>query len=166
MKYSPSTSFGFHFLLYFSVALLILGIGQSIIGTLRLYNSSEEEYEKLSPDKIYTIPENKPTILPEKTVTQDISENVVYYVAEKKNSSPDILQKKPLENTKKIEQPVKKDSIRKKITSPVVISINPDKTSAPQGYRETIWTVVTGKYFRDALWNFPIIIDTERLEPR
>lgn len=46
------------------------------------------------------------------------------------------------------------------------VSVSPEEESAAKGYQETILTVVTGKYFRDALWKFPIIIDTERAEPR
>lgn len=59
-----------------------------------------------------------------------------------------------------------KSTVVKKPISPIVISVTPKKSSAPKGYMDTILTVATGKYFRDALWKFPIVVDTERVEPR
>lgn len=50
--------------------------------------------------------------------------------------------------------------------TPVEFRVKPENASAPQGYRTTIMMVVSGNYFRDNLWNFPIIIDTNRVSPR
>jgi len=50
--------------------------------------------------------------------------------------------------------------------TPVKIQIKPDNYSMPNGYQNTINTVLVGKYFRDTLWNFPIIVDRERTSPR
>jgi len=67
---------------------------------------------------------------------------------------------------KKTAVPVQEKANSKKYTSPVEISTMPEESSAPKGYKETLWKVVSGTYFRDALWKFPIIIDTSRVEPR
>jgi len=165
------------FILYFSLTLIILGAVQAVIGTVRLYNPSEQEYEKLSPKTVSSIPiEIAPTPKPEKIIIQESPKEVIYYVAEKQNTKdvpsedtkPTISPKKiqttkiQKENSPSITSPLQKEEI----ISPIRIVISPEKETAPKGYKETIQSVVTGKYFRDALWKFPIIIDTKRIEPR
>ncbi len=145
MKYSINKkSFLLQFVLYFSIALVLLGIGQSIMGSLRLYNASEQDYEKLSPEKIYTLPD---VTLPEKTAAKTGSEKVLYYdVAENKNTlqndSKDIIIKtesKKEEVISREKQTVKKENLRsekkdnpEKVTSPVEISILPEEELAPK----------------------------------
>ncbi len=164
-------SFFLQFLFYFSIALILLGLIQGIFGTLRLYNASEESYEKLAPEKIYTLSETTKNI-PKQTLPEEEKSATAYYVAGEKNSIQEILQGSPPEKNITIEQEkenvvsTKKEKTKKIPTSPVQISITPEENSEPKGYKETILTVVTGKYFRDTLWKFPIIIDTERVEPR
>lgn len=176
MTFSPhKKSFFLQFIFYFSLTLVILGLIQAVTGTIRLYNASEQEYEKLSPKTISPLPTETAPI-PEKITIQETTEEITYYVAEKKNENDTSLEKtKPVIPTKKnqtakiekesspsITSPLKK----KEIISPIEIMINPEKETAPKGYTETIQTVVKGKYFRDSLWKFPIIIDTKRVEPR
>ncbi len=172
MTSSHKPSFVLQFILYFSLALIVLGVGQSILGTLRWYNASEQSYEKLSPGKTYTLnDEITPTSL-EKNTPEEVSEKVSYYAANSKDSAQDILKDVSWEKIPAIETVSQKnDNIsfkasKNKKTSPVEVSVSPEEESAAKGYQETILTVVTGKYFRDALWKFPIIIDTERAEPR
>lgn len=50
--------------------------------------------------------------------------------------------------------------------SPVSIEVRPDTYMAPKGYKNTIFSVIEGVYFKDILWNFPIVIDTKRVSPR
>lgn len=163
-------SFILQFTLYFSVVLIVLGVIQATIGTIRLYNASEQEYEKLAPDTVYTIPEMTDPIVG-KPVIQQTQKEIIYYAAEDKttpNTPVSISLEKPQtpQIKKEIIESGKKLPEEKKITSPVEISVTPEKETAPKGYQDTIWTVVTGKYFRDTLWKFPIIIDTTRIEPR
>lgn len=188
---------------------MILGIVQSVFGTLRFYNASEQDYEHIKTQKIYTIEKNTPipTSLPIKT---EIPKDALFYASENTNTTENIPKNTLPENTQKIEEQIHiieqknekntppkiitntttpkqpvisitpkptierhpitpivvKTTIVKKQVSPIVISTIPKQASSPKGYTETISSVVTGKYFRDALWKFPIIIDTERLEPR
>lgn len=167
MMSSRKKSFFLQFMLYFSAVLIILGIIQATIGTMRLYNASEQDYEKLAPEKVYTVPEIKKPA-PNTTKIQETQKEIIHYVAEDKNptiipssekSQPPVIKTEPKKSEKKPPQ-------EKQVTSPIEISVTPKKETAPQGYQETIWTVITGKYFRDALWKFPIIIDTKRVEPR
>jgi hypothetical protein len=91
MTSSHKPSFVLQFILYFSLALIVLGVGQSILGTLRWYNASEQSYEKLSPGKTYTLnDEITPTSL-EKNNPEEVSEKVSYYAANSKDSAQDIL---------------------------------------------------------------------------
>ena len=162
-------SFFLSFLFYFSITLIVLGIIQSIFGSLRLYNASEESYERLSPEKIYTVPEETQYI-PKQTLFKE-EKDIPYNVAKNQDSKETIQHNIPSKKftTEGIIQhtrSIKKEKTENTITSPVTITIAPEKNTAPKGYKETIMTVVTGRYFRDALWQFPIIIDTERVEPR
>ncbi len=67
-------SFTLQFIFYFSVTLILLGIGQALLGTIRLYNPSEQEYEQLSPQKTVsvtpdnTFPPSTTSFLPDKTL--------------------------------------------------------------------------------------------------
>jgi len=170
-------SFLLRFILCFSLTLIILGAVQAVIGTVRLYNPSEQEYEKLSPKTVSNIStETAPKPEPEKIIIQESPKETIYYVAEKqdiedvplKDTKPTIsLQKIQTTKIQKESSPSITSPLQKKeIISPIRIVINPEKETAPKGYKETIQSVVTGKYFRDALWKFPIIIDTKRVEPR
>lgn len=158
-------------MLYFSIALIILGVIQATIGTMRLYNASEQEYEKLGADKVYTVPTNINPI-PEKITKQETQKEIIYYVADDKNTALDttknLSQKEPQNSVanKEKSEAEKKPVKEKKVVSPVEIVVTPEKETAPKGYQETIKTVITGKYFRDTLWKFRIIIDTKRIEPR
>ena len=50
--------------------------------------------------------------------------------------------------------------------SPVLIEIAPAAAKAPKGYEDMIYTVAEGPYFRETLWDFPVVIDTKRVSPR
>ena len=88
-------SFFLQFLFYFSIALILLGLIQGIFGTLRLYNASEESYEKLSPEKIYTLPEITEYV-PEKTISEKQKDTTSYNVAGDKNSIQEIIKESSL----------------------------------------------------------------------
>ena len=114
----------------------------------------QEEVQKIE-EKIPTItPTNQKNSTPQKSTETTAKTPIVPNVI--KNTSP----KTPI-----VPNAIKSTAV-KKPTSPIVISVTPKKSSAPKGYTDTILTVATGKYFRDALWKFPIIVDTERVEPR
>jgi len=117
-----------------------------------------------------------PATLPKNTVLEEPQKETIYYVSNKQNETDEIREeKKSPKPEKKIKiAEIKKDTSpsitsplkKKDVISPIEIVINPKKETPPKGYKETIQSVVTGKYFRDALWVFPIIIDMERVEPR
>lgn len=160
--------------------LILLSIFQSIFGTIRLYNASEQSYENLSTKKTYTTdtaPKNAAT----KVTKKENSEDIIFYLVENKQAIQSALKEMPPEKAKKvtektesledtmqktISEPEKKAKSDEKFTSPVEITVTPETSSAPKWYTETLWTVVTGAYFRDALWKFSIIVDTSRVEPR
>ncbi len=62
--------------------------------------------------------------------------------------------------------PVIPEQPTEKFQSPVEIRIVPESANMPQGYSATMDTVLTGTYFRDVLWSFPIIVDINRTSPR
>jgi hypothetical protein len=138
---------------------------------MRLYNASEQEYEQLGADKVYIVPTSINPV-PEKITKQETQKEIMYYVAEDKNTVPNTTKspssKEPQTSAvnKEKSESEKKPVKEKKVVSPVEIVVTPEKETAPKGYQETIKTVITGKYFRDTLWKFRIIIDTERVEPR
>jgi hypothetical protein len=73
-------------MLYFSGALIVLGVIQTTIGTLRFYNASEQEYEKLAPKKVYPVTEIKPSVS-HKAIIQETQREIMYYVAEDTNTA-------------------------------------------------------------------------------
>lgn len=62
--------------------------------------------------------------------------------------------------------PVIPEQPTEKFQSPVEIRIVPESANMPQGYSATMDTVLTGTYFRDVLWSFPLIVDINRTSPR
>ncbi len=110
---------------------------------MRLYNASEQSFQNLAPKKIYTLPPST-TVVPPKTAPKEISEKVVYYVAENKKSVgsiiKDVSSKKIEESVQTISQPSPKqqevksiiDKTSKPITSPVEISVTPEENTAPK----------------------------------
>lgn len=62
--------------------------------------------------------------------------------------------------------PVIPEQTEEKFQSPVEIRIAPESAGMPQGYAATMDTVLTGTYFRDVLWSFPLIVDINRTSPR
>ncbi len=154
MKYYPKKSFFLRFFLYFSVTLVVLGVIQFIMGGLRFYNASEQNYEKLSPKKIYVTLETTEPI-PEKTAPKEENQEISYYVAENQNSSES--SRKEMTNTTiqavknntstlktpELVRSTKKDDTKKTRTSPIEILVTPEENKEPKGYRETILTVIT-----------------------
>lgn len=168
---SPKSTYIFRFIFYFSITLVILGIGQAIFGTFRLYNPSEQEYETLSPEKVVSdtaenIPPPETTLfVPFVTVWEENVTDSQYFVAENV-ISPEISKPKIIKNSWNV---AKKDPEKTTLSialSPVTVSVIPKKAAAPKHYLKATETVVTGRYFDEALWKFPIIIDTDRIEPR
>ncbi len=171
MTSSPK-SFTLRFIFYFSLTLILLGIGQTFFGTLRLYNPSEQEYERLSPEKATvpvvntTLPEETTSFLSNKTLPEEAPETQSYYVAE--NKTPTVITQTATQTPPTLTpQTVRSEKKNKNtIKSPVEVSVSPEEDTPPTGYNSTIQTVINGRYFQDALWKFPIIIDMERVEPR
>ena len=62
--------------------------------------------------------------------------------------------------------PVVPEQTVEKFQTPVEIRTAPESAGMPQGYSTTIDTVLAGTYFRDVLWNFPLIVDINRTSPR
>jgi hypothetical protein len=64
--------------------------------------------------------------------------------------------------------PIKKDVAppTKTFQTPVELRTKPENYVATSSYKNTISTVLSGNYFRDNLWNFPVIIDSNRVSPR
>lgn len=62
--------------------------------------------------------------------------------------------------------PVIPEQPTEKFQNPVEIRIVPESANMPQGYSATMDTVLTGTYFRDVLWSFPLIVDINRTSPR
>ena len=169
------------FLLVFSSTMVVLGSVQAIFGTLRWYNVSEQSHEALQeypvysafdePSKkgvirvfiaprpkndtqnAYVFLQNTATARTEaiKTVTPEKAQIILQKVDDVLENNPDT-SKTPQENTV--------------FQSPVRIGVIPEKSSIPLGYSSTINTVLTGLYFRDVLWDFPLTIDNNRISPR
>ena len=190
MKYLNKTSYPFIFVLFFSTTLIIMGVVQATIGTLRLFNQTEEKFESLAPKNIYSLAPNEQSISYFSSTTNGQKEkNVLKYFSDNReviqNALKTMSTQKAEETVKKIETirqitenqtPVQQDTpilenipapIEAEVfTSPVNIQITPKNTAAPAGYTSMIRTVTEWPYFRDTLWDFPVIIDTKRLSPR
>lgn len=168
----------------FCSTLIVLGAVQSTMSTLRFFNASEEAHEHLAPKKIYSVGtetgvrRNLSQILSEKVW----QENVGYYVLENRDNIEAALESMPPEKAEKARAELnaisetykiepfsgaqKKSPTSLDVDTPVKVTLAPEWTVPPTGYKDTIYTVVTGSYFRDALWDFPVIIDTSRTSPR
>lgn len=180
MIYFNKKSFFAPFFAVFFAVMVIMGSGQALVGTIRWYNPSEEEHEKLGTEQVYTaikIPEKPKSIslfLPTK------EESIGTYFADNRSDIENALQtvspEKAGKITVRIEQ-MTQDlvlSLPPETTvptpdvfeSPTRLEVRPELASIPKGYDATIHTVVIGNYFRETLWDFPIIVDTERASPR
>ena len=84
------------------------------------------------------------------TVSEDVSQSIIQKTEE--------LQK---ENTS-----IQTSNISVPKTSPVKIQYKPKDNIPSEGYLSTIQTVLAGKYFSQILWDFPLIIDSDRVSPR
>ena len=162
----------------FFTTLLIFGSIQAIQGTLRWYNASEESHEKLTGEHVYTLraPEKKGIFSAYSPKTQDPK---VYFVAHNediqealKSVSPEKVSKitvrvaqmeEIVTPTTQIQTPIENTVV---FQTPVSLEVRPENYGLPSGYSGTIHAVIEGKYFRDALWEFPIIVDRDRTSPR
>jgi hypothetical protein len=55
MKYLNKISYPVIFAVFFAVTLIVTGAIQATIGTLRLFNQSEEKFESLGPKNTYSL---------------------------------------------------------------------------------------------------------------
>lgn len=179
MKFFAKTSFLSFFLLIFSATLVILGSIQALFGTLRWYNASEQKHETLQSYPVYSASdETKPTstirvfIAPKPSKTES---NVYVFMQDNAARREEALSAVEPQKAQQIQQRIE-DIIQNPISSepsipevfqtPVQISVKPSKSDIPRGYLPAMNTVLTGVYFRDVLWNFPLIIDNNRVSPR
>ncbi len=180
MIYFNKKSFFAPFFAVFFGVMVIMGSGQALIGTLRWYNPSEEEHEKMGTTQIYVA-----TKIPEKPhftslfLPQANQEDVGTYFSANNSDiqnalqtvSPDKAQKivvriEQMTQNTNIQVPEMPSSTIDNFQTPVVLEVRPDSASIPRGYDSMIDRVVAGNYFRETLWDFPIIIDTDRTSPR
>lgn len=114
---------------------------QSIFGTLRLYNRSEQSYESLSPKTTFTDIPALP-VSTKKTQT-DNNENAFFYVTQNKEEIEKALKEMPSEKAqdaaKKIQtiqtngvkksekETTKTETVKKKYISPVEIRVEPEE---------------------------------------
>ena len=165
----------------FSATLVVLGTVQAIFWTLRWYNQSEQTHETLQKYPVYSASE-QPTmggvirvfIAPKPTTTES---NVYVFLQNTAPQREEALATVTPEKAQSINQkiqdvitsnttPVIPEQPTEKFQSPVEIRIVPESANMPQGYSATMDTVLTGTYFRDVLWSFPIIVDINRTSPR
>lgn len=163
------------FLSVFCLTLAVLGIFQSALGTIRLFNASEEEHESLQTNHTYVLQSTPRTIANILSKTEDKTEkNVTYYILQNKESIESALAKMPPEKSQQTREKIQqlldntetKEPLTDQVVTSVTIDVIPTHSKAPYGYEATIISVLTGQYFRDAVWKFPIIIDTLRTSPR
>jgi len=154
---------------------------QAIFGTLRWYNASEQSHEVLQEYPVYSAfdePSKKGVIrvfiAPK---PKNDAQNVYVFMQNTaparteaiKTVTPEkaqiIMQKVEdvLQSTTNVPQSTEQNAV---FQSPVRIGVTPEKSSMPLGYSSTIDTVLTGLYFRDVLWDFPLTIDINRTSPR
>lgn len=155
------------FFLVFCLSLVLLGSLQAVQGTLRWYNSSEESHENLQKYPIYSASEDTSPIRvtigqkPEKPQVfafLPTTKNQVTVVMPSKN--PDELVLSADQNIDTLIPPILP------FATPVAVTHIPGDISMPEKFGETIDEVLTGTYFRDVLWNFPLTVDIYRLSPR
>jgi hypothetical protein len=179
MKYFDRSSFTTFFLIVFSVTLFILGSIQALFNTLRWYNASEQKYENFQDYPIYSASDEiKPKnairvfIAPKPTKTES---NVYVFIQDtttrRKEAMATIESDKAQQIQQKIddvtqERVVSEPSVPEIFQTPVQISVKPLKSTLPRLYSPTIDTVLSGTYFRDVLWDFPLVIDNDRVSPR
>lgn len=190
MKYLNRAPYPVIFVIFFSVTLAIMVVVQSTLGTLRLFNQSEEKFESLTPRNTYSLsPDEQNMFYFSSTTNGQKEKNVLRYFSDNRDVIQNALKTmsapKAEEAIKKIEtiqqitlesRPEWQDAVPAEntftpaeseiFTTPVDIQINPKNAAAPAGYTSMIHTVTEWPYFRDTLWNFPIIIDTKRVSPR
>ncbi len=179
MKFFAKTSFLSLFLLVFSVTMLVLGSLQALFGTLRWYNTSEQTHEKLQNYPVYSANEApqqtsviRVFIAPKPVTTES---NVYVFMQNTAPSREKALQNLSPEKAQIVQQKVK-DIVQyptpytwtttEVFQTPVQIATKPSKTAIPLGYSSAMNTVLTGVYFRDTLWGFPLIVDNDRVSPR
>lgn len=176
MSYMKSfkKSFILQFMLYFFISMIVLWVVQSIIWTLRFYNPSEQDYERLAPQKntdnltkkedINVDATIKNTELPtEPDLTPDTNEQERTYPVAKEKKIQTI---EFIEQSTTVKSEKKTEKKTQKKTSSITLAVTPKTEKMPKWYEQTIISIVSGTYFKDALWRFPIIINTETKEPR
>ena len=173
MKYFKKTSFPVIFLFFFSATLVIFGSLQALSSGLRWYNPSEERHESLSSEKAYLV-----DLYSASTSSAKYNETIIIYLDKNSAETQKALSTLSPEKAKKIQEKISEyrvletsalNSLESEVpdpVSPIVLQIRPTKSLYPRGYESMIYGVTTGKYFNETLWDFPVIIDTERVNPR
>lgn len=179
MIFSNKKSFFVPFFAVFFGAMVIMGFAQAIVGTLRWYNPSEEEHEKLGTSQTYIAKKTpeKPHLI-SLFIPQPNSADIGTYFSAHNDDIQSALQTVAPDKAQKIvvriEQIKQNTDIAPQIIppvshpfeTPVVLQVRTDSATFPRWYDTTIDTVVSGNYFRETLWDFPIIVDTDRTSPR
>lgn len=147
------------------MTLVIMGIVQATIGTLRLFNQTEEKFESLAPKSTYSLaPDENDISYFSSTTNGQKEKNVLKYFSDNRDIIQNALKTM---STEKAEETVKKIEVIRQITetqtpvvqnnpvtedapapmepevftSPVNVQITPKNTAAPAGYTSMIHTV-------------------------
>ena len=146
------------------------------MGTLRWFNPSEEQHEQLTKATIYSTDVGKNTGI--FFWDNQKQANPAVFFSAKNSDIQEALQTVAPEKAAKIRVRVvqmqevttakENDSAKTPIVfqSPIELQVKPEDLPMPEGYPETINTVIAGNYFRSTLWHFPIIVDRDRMSPR
>jgi hypothetical protein len=160
------------FFLVFSLTLVLLGTVQAILGTLRWYNPSEQLLENLQKYPIYSASELEPRSSIHVNIAPKTEKAEIYaFVPASQNPSFQIITSSNSTNDQ-VRLPSFQDSSNNvsmqplTFQTPVTVSRVPLDAVVPDKFDETIDDVLTGTYFRDVLWGFPLIIDMYRMSPR
>lgn len=177
MKFLDKTSFASLFLFVFSTTLVVLGCAQAFLSTLRWYNASEQKHEKLQTYPTYSASdEAKPGairvfIAPKPSAHSNAYVFIQDTATRREEALSTVTPQKAQEINQRLEtitqSPILYETAVPEIfQTPVQISVKPAKSAMPQGYPFTMNMVLTGTYFRDVLWKFPLIVDNDRISPR
>lgn len=86
MKYLNRAPYPVIFVIFFSVTLAIMVVVQSTLGTLRLFNQSEEKFESLTPRNTYSLsPDEQNMFYFSSTTNGQKEKNVLRYFSDNRD---------------------------------------------------------------------------------
>ena len=156
--FNKKSFFAPFFTVFFGV-MVILGSTQALVGTLRWYNPSEEEHEKLATAQTYTATKTpeKPTYV-SLFLSRQEQEDLGTYFSDNRDDIQNALQTVPADKAQKIVVRIQQStqdintpvpqipipiSTPQTFQSPVRLQVQPTSATIPSGYSAAINTVVT-----------------------